>query len=146
MLKDGDIPVYLLAEHLNEELLEIKPKIHPKIKKEFKEKLLFPTLEHVQLAYEHYCQEFYATPLVLEDYYKKGVFTIKNAELADNQIKALCCTIPIVQGLKHLKFQNNKLQDEMAPPLLMAAFMNPDLKILTFHSNYLRGSAGNTYR
>ena len=47
MLKDGDIPVYLLAEHLNEELSEIKPKVWPNIKKEFKEKTLFPSLEHV---------------------------------------------------------------------------------------------------
>lgn len=34
----------------------------------------------------------------------------------------------------------------MMPPILMAAFMNPDVKILTFNSNYLRGCAGNTYR
>jgi hypothetical protein len=34
----------------------------------------------------------------------------------------------------------------MVPPLLMAAFMNPDMKTLTINSNYLRGSAANTYR
>ena len=32
------------------------------------------------------------------------------------------------------------------PPILIACFMNPDIKILTFNSNYLRGCAGNTYR
>ena len=33
----------------------------------------------------------------------------------------------------------------MVPPLLLAAFMNPDLKIISFSSNYLRGSSANTY-
>ena len=34
----------------------------------------------------------------------------------------------------------------MVPPILMAAFMNPDFKVLTINSNMLRGSAANTYR
>jgi hypothetical protein len=58
----------------------------------------------------------------------------------------MCCTIPLVAGLKHLKFENNKLQDDMVPPILMAAFMNPDIKTISFIGNYLRGSAANTYR
>lgn len=63
MLKDGDIPVFLLNEALDDDMSKIPTHVTPKIKKEFKEKVLFPTLEHVQLAYEHYCQEFYAPPL-----------------------------------------------------------------------------------
>jgi hypothetical protein len=47
MLKDGDIPNFLLAENLNEDLKKIETKVMPRLKKEFKEKVMFPSLEHV---------------------------------------------------------------------------------------------------
>ena len=47
MLKDGEVPTYLLAEHLGDDLENIEKKVVPKIKREFKDKIMFPTLEHV---------------------------------------------------------------------------------------------------
>ena len=78
-------------------------------------------------------------------YVKKDVLHIKNTGLAANQIKAICCTIPIVAGLKEVKFENNGILDDMMPVILMAIYMHPDISIISFNSNFLRSSAANTY-
>jgi hypothetical protein len=44
MLKENEVPRYLLAEHLNENVSEIYPKISVRIEQEFAEKILFPTI------------------------------------------------------------------------------------------------------
>ena len=33
----------------------------------------------------------------------------------------------------------------MVPPILFACYMNPDVCSISFHNNFLRGSAANTY-
>ena len=106
---------------------------------------MFPTVNHIQLAYEFYCQEFFCQPNDIKVYIKKDVFVIKNVGLAGNQIKALSCTLPIIAGIRELKFENNGLMDEMVPIILMAAYMNPDIDTISINNNYLRSSAANTY-
>ena len=48
-------------------------------------------------------------------------------------------------GLKNVKFESNNLNDEMVPPILFACYMNPDVTAISFHNNFLRGSAAATY-
>jgi hypothetical protein len=47
MVKEGDVPCYLLHENLNEEISQIQPKIGKRLEEEFKEKKYFPTIKHV---------------------------------------------------------------------------------------------------
>ena len=70
---------------------------------------------------------------------------IKNTGLAGNQIKALCCTIPIINGINEIKFENNGLMDDMVPVILMAAYMHPHIHTISFNNNYLRSTAANTW-
>jgi hypothetical protein len=44
LLKDGDVPCFLLDEKLNEEIKKIKPIISTRLALEFKERLLFPSM------------------------------------------------------------------------------------------------------
>lgn len=97
------------------------------------------------MAYEFYCQEFFCQPNDIKVYVKKDVFVIKNTGLAGNQIKALCCTIPIINGITEIKLENNGLVDEMVPPILLAAYMHPTIHTISFNQNYLRASAANTF-
>jgi len=106
--------------------------VSKKIKAEFKEKKLFPDFEYVQLAYESFCTDFHTTPIQLKDYFKDDQFLIYNQQLPDSQVKALCCIIPTIKGLKEFSLNTNKLQDEMGAILVMACFMNPDLKTIKF--------------
>jgi hypothetical protein len=78
-------------------------------------------------------------------YVKKNVLLIKNTGLAANQLKAIACTIPIISGLKEVKFENNGLMDDLMPVILMAVYMHPEISILSFNNNFLRQSSANTY-
>ena len=62
-----------------------------------------------------------------------------------NQVKALSCTIPLIEGLKQLEFINNSIQDEMLVPLIFAAFMNPDTKIININNNFIKGTAARAF-
>ena len=48
-------------------------------------------------------------------------------------------------GLKEVAFINNHLNDDMAPAIFFACFMNPDLKRITIVNNFMRASASNTW-
>lgn len=99
-VQEGDFPAMVLRKDLDENVDLIQEKIWKPLIKEFMVKLWFPTLDHVQLAYEHYCQFFGAQPIQLADYFKKGTLSLRNQMVPINQVKALGCTIPIIAGLK----------------------------------------------
>jgi len=64
--------------------------------------------------------------------------------MPDNQMKAICCTIPLIQDLTHLKLENNNINDFMAAAIMISCFMSPSLQGLEFRGNFLRSSASNT--
>jgi len=64
--------------------------------------------------------------------------------MPDNQLKALCCTLPLIQGLQHVHFENNKIEDFMAAALLIACYQSPTVRIVTFKNNFLRATFSNT--
>lgn len=143
--QEGQVPLMLLKDNLINNLKRIETVVGKRIAEEFHQKKLFPTLDHVQLVYEHYCQEFAATPFNLSQYVKKHVFVIKNQQLPMNQIKALCVTIPIINGIRHVILQNNNVGDEFGPPLLFACFMNPMVNQITVANNMMRASFTHTF-
>lgn len=57
---EGHFPVHMLRYDLKEQISEIATKVWEPLKNEFALKLLFPTLDHIQMAYEQYCLEFQA--------------------------------------------------------------------------------------
>jgi len=60
-------------------------------------------------------------------------------------MKALCCTIPLMQGLKHVCFENNNISDFSAAAIMIACYMNPTFNAITFKMNYLRATFANTF-
>ena len=54
-INEGDLPLLLLRDDLDEKISNIAEKIWKPLIKEFMEKKWFPSLEHVQLVYEYYC-------------------------------------------------------------------------------------------
>ena len=142
--------MFLLHESLKEDLNVLKDKIIKPLEKEFKEKKIFPTFEHIQLTYETFCQEFLTQPLQLTNYYSneinnEGVLQFKGTSLPEQQLKAICCIIPLIAGLNEVAFINNHLNDEMVPAVFFACFQNPDLKKITIVNNFLRASSSNTW-
>jgi hypothetical protein len=65
--------------------------------------------------------------------------------MPDNQLKALCCTIPLIQGLKHLSFEHNNIQDFMCAGILLAVFQSPECAIITFKNNFCGATFSNTF-
>jgi hypothetical protein len=108
--------------------------------REFEEKKLFPTMEHVQQAYIELCKDFAATPVTLTKFIRKGIFHFKNQSLPINQMKALLCIIPIIPNINHVKFENNHIQDEFTSLALFSIFMNPEVKHISMVKNFNRGS------
>lgn len=81
------------------------------------------------------------------DYFneKEGKLHVVNQSMPDNQVKALCCTIPLIEGLKHVSFENNNINDQMAAALLLACHMAPQVTAITIKGNFLRSTFSNTY-
>ena len=79
-IQEGDFPALILRKDCDEKVQNIQEKVWKPLIKEHIEKKHFPTLEHVQLVYEQYCQNFNASPILLKDYFsqKKGIFAFKN--------------------------------------------------------------------
>lgn len=123
--KEGQVPLMLLRDDICQKLERLEARIAKDIAKEFVEKVRYPTMDQVQLVYEHYCQEFNATPFKLRNFIKKTEFIMKNQQLPLGQVKALCLAIPILAGINHVVFQKNNVADELGPALLFACFMNP---------------------
>jgi len=47
--------------------------------------------------------------------------------------------------MKEFTLNTNKLSDEMGAIVIMACFMNPDLKTIKFQSQFFRGMMGYTF-
>ena len=115
------------------------------LRNEFSLKLMFPTPEHIQAAYEQYCIDFAVQPIELKDYIKKGKLELKQMKIPDGQCKALACIIPLIQGLKHIILENNALGDEWIALLFIACYMNPDTQRITLTQNYINITAAKTF-
>ena len=68
----------VLREDIQQDLKRIESRVAMKNLREFEEKKLFPTMEHVQQAYIELCKDFSATPVTLTKFIRKGVFHFKN--------------------------------------------------------------------
>mmetsp|Transcript_25236 Transcript_25236/g.39054 ORF Transcript_25236/g.39054 Transcript_25236/m.39054 type:complete len:231 (-) Transcript_25236:3540-4232(-) len=145
LLKEGDIPNYLMDPILQDNFELIEEKLTTRIRKEHKERNFFPTFEHLKRVYEHHCVEYNCQPINLEQYYSKHTLHFKGIYFPDNQIKAMCSVIPLIWNVRHIKFEKNNLSDEMAAPIMIAAFMNPGVQKLSFINNFLRATAANTF-
>jgi hypothetical protein len=146
VMAEGEIPNQLLAERLGGKI-ENLGMVVAELKAVFEKGKLFPSLKQTQQCYEQYCSEFRTTPVQLADYFDErlGKLHVVNQSMPDNQVKALCCTIPLIQGLKHVSFENNNINDQMAAAILMACYMAPDCTIITFKGNFLRATFSNTF-
>lgn len=144
-LEYGEFPIYLFTPKMDGKIENLNKVVVDPIRREFKDQKYFPTLEHLQLVYEHFCQEFFSQPLVLAEYLKNGVLIMKNMEITDQQLKAICCVIPLMAGLKEVRFEYNNIQDELASALFLACFQNPDLTKISIIGNFLKLTSSNTY-
>lgn len=143
--KEGAVPAVILKDDLIDDLTRIKTEYGKRIADEFAERKLLPTQEQVQAVYEYYCSTFSATPFTnLHIFVKKNVFVIRHQALPMAQLKALCCTIPIIAGLKHVILQNNNLGDEFGAAVLFACFMHPQVTQISIIGNFMRASFANT--
>jgi len=143
-VRPGDVPVFLLKDQKKK--MAGYPDLWKKLQAEFDQPYLLPTRDHIQLVYEGFCKQFKCNPFTILQYFHDGVMSYQNYVLEMEQLKAICCTIPLLKGLKHIKFSNNQLTDEMTAVLLMAAFMNPCLEAITINSNCLQKNSCRTMR
>lgn len=131
----------------NATMLEIQ-NIHKALEAEFESRLLLPSLDHLQLIYEHYCA-YFGTPCVdfLKNLHDKQL-SIKSVKLSLRQCKAIACVLPLVKDLEKLQLRDNGLSDESATLLVLASFLNPCLKGIAIEgtSNKPRQSTYKTLR
>lgn len=90
--------------------------------------------------YEHYC-DFYKTPrtkiskwLVPADNNRRKL-SIKNYALNEQQIKAICATMPFIPDLFELELVRCQITDMMSTLFLFAAYFCPSLKRFCLVSN-----------
>lgn len=143
-VREGDIPVFLLQDQKKK--MNSFEDIQKKIQRECDKPYLLPTKDHVQLVYERFCEAFKAAPLTVLQFYHDGVLSFENYGLEMEQVKAICCTIPAINGLKEIRFVNNNLSDEMNAILIMAAYMSPSLDSITISRNSLQKISCKTMR
>jgi hypothetical protein len=69
---------------------------------------------------------------------------IHNQAMPEQQLKAICCTIPLIGGLTHVSFENNNISDYLGAAIFIACYMAPYVTAVTIKNNFLRGTATNT--
>ena len=143
-LRAGDVPLFLLEDQIKK--INGYEDIQKRIQEEFDKPHLLPTKDHVQLAYERFCQRFNTAPLTVLQFFHDGVLCYQNYSLDLAQVKAICCTIPLIKGLKHVQFIDNNLSDEMSAIVVMAAYMHPTVDSITISRNSLQKTACRTLR
>lgn len=86
--------------------------------------------------YEHYC-DYYKTPrtkitkwIVAADNNKRKL-SIRNYALNEQQIKAICATLPFIPDLYELELVKCQITDMMSTIVLFAAYFCPSLKRLS---------------
>ena len=62
-VSEGDFPALIFRRDCDEKIEMVQEVVWKPLIKEFNEKKLFPTLEHVQLAYDQYCLNFNVQPV-----------------------------------------------------------------------------------
>lgn len=82
-LEYGEFPIYLFTTKMDGKIENLNKVVVDPIRQEFKDKKYFPDLDHLQLVYEYFCQEFFTQPLSLDQYLKNGVLNVKNMEMQD---------------------------------------------------------------
>jgi hypothetical protein len=58
-----DVPTFVLRDMTSK--LDVFDEIHAHLTEEFKEKTYFPTEDHLQVLFDHFCGEFDSAPLAL---------------------------------------------------------------------------------
>ena len=137
-----DVPTFLLRDMTKK--LGALEDIHANLTEEFKAKTYFPTADHLQVLFDHFCGEFDCAPLALLQFFQDGKFTLANYGISERTAKALACIIPLLPDMTHVVLDNNALSDPMCALLLLAAFMSPTLSHLELKQNNLKHSAACT--
>jgi hypothetical protein len=68
---------------------------------------------------------FFCAPVTLLRCFEEGILEFGNYELSIDQIKSIACVIPLIKGLRQIKFENNHLTDPGCCLIIIAAFMHP---------------------
>ena len=66
-----------------------------------------------------------------------------NYTLNEQTAKAIAGLIPFLVNVEEIEFDNNRLPDPIAGLIVMAAFMNPTVKVLRMENNPLKGCVSN---
>tara|TARA_B110000285_G_scaffold223688_1_gene279530 strand:- start:1157 stop:1954 length:798 start_codon:yes stop_codon:yes gene_type:complete len=137
-----DVPTFLLRDMTKK--LGALEDIHANLTEEFKEKTYFPSADHLQVLFDHFCGEFDCGPLALLQFFQDGKLTLADYMISERTAKALACIMPLLPDMTHVVLDNNGLSDPMCALLLLAAFMSPTLSHLELKQNDLKHSTACT--
>ena len=101
--------------------------------------------DFIQTVFDYYCNENKAAPVSLAHFLNYSdpqnvKLSIKNYHLDEQTAKSIACILPFMVEITELEMHNNQLTDVMGGMLVLAFFMNPNLKRLTICYNYLRST------
>ena len=107
-------------------------------------KRLFPSDDHRQIAFEHYCSELNCNPFTIMSYVKNSKLKMVNYTISENKAKAIACILPVIPELEEVYFENNNLSDTSMALIFMSCFISPTVSRLTIIGNFIQQLSAST--